>query len=945
MDWSRVEEKWQRAWEERRVFEAERDESKPKFYIIFAYPGISGYLHVGHLRSYTYPDIIARYKRMRGYNVLFPAGFHASGLPAVGFARRVERGDEGTIKHLKQHGLSDEVIEKLKDPVFTVEFFSKEYIKVWKKMGFSIDFRRVISTISPEYNRFIEWQFYKLKEKNLLIQKEHYAPYCPNCGPVAVDPSETDLSKGGTAEVLEFTLIKFKCGEYVLPAATLRPETIFGVTNMWINPKLNYVVAEVDGEKWVLAKEAADKLKYQGREVKVLRELDPKELLGKKCIAPLTNREVYALPASFVLATVGTGVVMSVPAHAPYDYAALLDLKRDPSPLEEYGIDPKVVQEIEPISIIRTEGYSDVPSEDVIRALGVKTQADFDKLEEATQEVYKKEFHKGVMKENCLEFSGLEVSEAKEKVKQALLSRGEAATMLDFSEEVVCRCGTRVVIRKVENQWFIRYSDPEIKRKAHECARSMNIKPDEYKENIHKVIDWYQDRACTRQGKWLGTRFPFDKSWIIEPISDSTLYPLTYIFSKYVNEGKIKAEQLKPEFFDFIYLGKGDPMEVSEKTGIPLEVLEEVKRDYEYWYPLDLNCGGKEHMTVHFPVFIFNHVAVLPREKWPRGIFVNWWVTGKGGGKLSKSKGGAEPIPNLLKVFTADGIRLYYAHVSSPHSDVEWDYERAQLYRRRIDQVWSLVQRLLKVEGEGKSRIDEWLLSRINKHVKAATGFMENYEIKKASDVVFYQVYNDILWWLRRGGSSKEVAKYVLERWIKLMAPFTPFMAEEAWEAMGNGTFVSLERWPEAEAELINEQLEAEERYLKAVLEDVREILKVTKIKPKGVYIYTAERWKWRALKLLVECGGDVRSFMRRAAEDPELAKVDKKALVDAAKAMVKAELTRLEIVEINEAEALEGSKEFLEKELGAEVYINSEYDPMGRAKRAIPLKPAIYVE
>ncbi|MCK5309902.1 MAG: class I tRNA ligase family protein, partial [Thermoplasmata archaeon] len=212
-----IENKWQDRWEQSGIWKAEIDPDKEKFYLMFAYPGVSGYLHVGHMRGYTYSDVITRYKRMTGYNVLFPVGAHATGNVAITFARKVERGDSEQIEMLKSNGCTDETIEKLKDPEFVVEFFSQMYVNdYWKKFGFLADWRRYMTTIDPGYKKFIQWQFRKLDEKKMLTQKPYYGTACMNCGPVAVDASETDISKGGNAEKLEWTLLKFEMdGEFV----------------------------------------------------------------------------------------------------------------------------------------------------------------------------------------------------------------------------------------------------------------------------------------------------------------------------------------------------------------------------------------------------------------------------------------------------------------------------------------------------------------------------------------------------------------------------------------------------------------------------------------------------------------------------------------------------------------------------------------------------------
>ncbi len=916
MDWNEIEAKWQRLWDENRIFEADVVLGKPKFFVIFAYPGISGYLHVGHLRSYTYPDIIARYKRMKGFNVLFPAGFHASGLPSVGFAKKIENNDVNTIQYLKHHGVSDEELEKLKDPYFVVEFFGKEYEKVWRHLGYSIDWRRNISTIKPDYNKFMEWQFHKLNENNLIVKKPHYAPYCPNCGPVAVDTSETDISKGGNASVLEFTVIKFKFNDYVLPCATLRPETVFGVTNVWVNPDVESVVSEVGSGKWILSKEAFEKLRYQRNDVKLTAEtIKGSDIVGKTCVSPLINREVPILPASFVLSSVGTGIVMSVPGHAPYDWIALLDIKKSDESLSN----------ITPVSIIKTKDFGEFSSRDVIAELSISGQDDSEKLEKATDIVYKKEFHTGVMKDNCWEVSGMPVSKAKEVVKEKLISQNDGINLYEFSEDVVCRCGAKVVIKLIPDQWFIKYSDSKVKENSHKCADLMKIFPEEYKANIHNIIDWYNDRACSRQGRWLGTRLPFDNNWIIEPISDSTLYPAMYVISLYSNGGMLSPDLLTPEFFDYVFLGKGNPDEISDKLNVNPEILKNLRGDFEYWYPLDMNFGGKEHQSVHFPVFIFNHVAVFSEKNWPRGIFVNWWVLGKGGNKISKSKGGADPIPDVVSKYTADGIRLYYAHAGNQHMDIEWDPALAVKYKRRMSQIVQLAGEMLNISSDEEKPIDNWIISRLNHRINNVTNLMDDYKLRDASIEIFYETYSDINWWLRRGGSNKEVALQILGCWVKMISPFTPHLAEELYEKIpGSSGFVSLANYPEFDKNSINRKAEIEEDMLKELIDNLRNILELTKKTPGKIHLYLAPEWM-RGLYNAISCDMKMSELMKNPdmrAHGAEIAGIMKKTF--------KSNIPEVVLTLEEEYGALTDAKEFIEQEFGCGFEIQKEvtYDP-----------------
>jgi len=934
-DYIKIEQKWQKQWYKEKIYESKK-ENKKKFFIHFAYPGVSGYLHVGHMRGFTYCDIIARYKRMSGYDVLFPAGFHASGIPSIGFAKKVERKDKTTIQDLKNYGASKEVIRKLSDPAEVVNYFGNVYVKdYWKKFGFLIDYSRTMSTISKGYKKFIQWQFYQLKEKNLLIQKPHFAPFCSNCGPVAVDKSETDILKGGSAEILEFTTIKFKMKDgTILPAATLRPETIFGVTNMWINPNVNHVKAEINGEIWILSKEALEKLSHQIKNVKPLNEtISGKKLIGKTCVVPLVDREIPILSGPFADPNVATGIVMSVPAHAPYDWVALVESKTD----------------IEPITIIDVKGFGTNPAKEVCDKFEIKSQTEIEKLDLATEEVYKKEFHTGYLNEKCGIYAGIKISDIKDAVKNELLKNNQAIVMREFSEEVICRCGGKVVIKQIPDQWFIKYSDQQLTDESKDHSNHMNIFPQEYKDELLGVLDWFDDRACIRKGSWLGTDFPFKKGWIIEPISDSTLYPAYYIISKYVNENKIKPDEMNNEFFNYIFLAKGKSKN---------SVWETIKNDFDYWYPVDINLGGKEHKTVHFPVFLMNHVAIMPKEKRPQGIFVHWWVTQKGKEKISKSKGGVEHINEAATTYGVDAMRLYYAHVGSPFVDIEWDSEAVTKYKNRLASIYKMIDQINRLKEKKDENLDKWLKSTLQRTIKKTIDAFEGYDLRIATNEIFFECQKNIQWYIKRGGGNKELIDNFIQNWIKLMTPVTPHLSEEIWHKE-KSTFVSNETYPIYNQKEIFENEEIGEYLLSKVTDDITEILKVTKIKPKKIFIYTSPNWKQniyrKAIELVDENKLNVGEIMKQIMSDPKMKLLAKQVSQFVNK--LPGEIIRLNendkrryLININEYNYLKKSKNYLKNVFSCEIEIlNTDnkdvYDPGKKIRFAIPLRPAIFVE
>ncbi len=936
LDWNKIQQKWQKQWEKAELGKASPQKDKPKFFMIFAYPGISGFLHVGHMRGFSYTDAICRYERLKGKEVLFPVGTHASGNQAISFANKVKNKDEDWINYLLNNGCPKSKIKELTTPEKIIEFFNQIYVNdYWKKFGFLCDWDRFTCTTFPDYEKFIQWQFKKLQQKNLLIQKPYFATACIIHGPVAVDPSETDISKGGHAEKNEYTILKFKLGDDYLVAATLRPETIYGQTNLWINPEIKYVRVEVEGESWIMSRESAEKLQYQKDDVLLKEDADVKKFIGKYAKASGIEREIIILPATFVNPNVGSGIVTSVPGDAPYDYVALRTLQENAPLCKAYALNPQEVKKIALIPIIKTKGYGDFPAKEIVEKMNIKSLAD-PKLEEATKEVYKAGFHVGVMTNTCGKYAGKKVEEAKELIKAELLQSGKGNVFHDLSEEVICRCGNKVVIKRIDDQWFIRYSDQELTGKSKSHVWDMNIYPKEYQDHLPAILDWFSDRACTRLGNWLGSRFPFEQQWIVEPISDSTLYPAYYVVSKFVNNKTIPLKDLTEEFFDYVFLGIGKGK----------EKWKPIRDEFDYFYPLDLNLGGKEHQTVHFPVFIMNHVAILPQDKWPKGIVVNWWVTGKGG-KISKSKGGAEPIPNAIEKYGVDAMRLYYAHIGSPHVDVVWTEEAVLNYKNALERMYVLVEELRKLDGKKKS-VDLWLLSRVYEHIKKCNRAMEEYNLRELASIVYYTTYDDMKWYLRRGGENKTVIKEVLTICTKLMNPITPHLSEELNDSK---ELVSVSWWPKADENRINKKAEAGEELVKSTMEGMRNVLSLAKLqKPAKFTLFAAEEWRYELFTIVakeIQVTRNTGEIMKRVLAEEEM-KMKGKEISNIVISLVK-DVTKIPSFVTSQGDeiaALFEAKKFLEKEFECKVVVvRAEESQHPKAKSAWPGKVGILVE
>ncbi len=374
MDTKSLEAKWLKKWEENKIFEAIPDD-REKFFGTFPYPYVNGYAHLGHFFSIMRLEAFARYKRMKGFNVLFPQGWHCTGSPIENAASRIKEGEEKQIAMMKGMGFSDDEIKKFENPEYWVEYFPKEFKKDFKSAGLSIDFRRefITTSLNPYYDKFIRWQFRKLQEKDYVIKGKHPVVWCTKDNSPVGDHARVE----GEGEIpQEFTLLKFKIDDEYMIAATLRPETVYGQTNLWVDADYDYVKAKVNDEVWIGSEPFFQKLKEQDKNVEEIGKIKGKEFIGKLALAPAIDKEVIILPSFFCSPDKGTGIVTSVPSDAPDDYIGLRDLQEDETLCKEYGIDYETIKQIKPVAIIETKGMGDMPAVKICDELGVKNQKD-----------------------------------------------------------------------------------------------------------------------------------------------------------------------------------------------------------------------------------------------------------------------------------------------------------------------------------------------------------------------------------------------------------------------------------------------------------------------------------------------------------------------------------------------------------------------------------------
>jgi leucyl-tRNA synthetase len=948
---------WQAEWAAAGLAEGRRDDRREKFYALVAYPGASGFLHVGHLRGLLFADAFVRYQRARGRAVLFPFGLHASGLPAVSWAQRIRDRDPATLEQLRDAGLGPDEWARLEDPEAAARYLGDEYRRVLRRAGVLFDESTYVTTIDEDYRAFVRWQMRTLHGLGAIRQAPYFAAVCPVCGPIAVDRSETDLSSGGDAEVVRFVTVPFRMDDgRTLLAATLRAETVYGVTNLWVAPGEELVVWHHGADEFVVARDGGERLVEQ-HGGHLGHAVSASALIGRAAKVPLSDREVPILASRVVDPTVGTGVVMSVPAHAPADAAALAEL-----PPADRGrlIPPPVLLEI-PHGIALTASEEALvagegtPAERALRATGARGLSDADALTAATERLYRLEFVRGRMTVPAL--AGVPVRDARERVAKDLLA-GAAFELREFSKPVICRNGHVVVIRRLPDQWFLAYGDPGWKARTKEALASQSTWPDEYGRDLPGIIDWFEDRPCARKGRWLGTPLPFDPAWVIEPIADSTFYMAYFIVRRFVAGGRLTTAQLTDALFDHVFrgIGPGEP-------SVDPKLTAELREEFLYWYPLDMNIGGKEHRNVHFPVFLFTHARLLPPELAPRGVFVHGWVTGPAGAKISKKEiskkhGGIPPVHDALDRWGPDPLRLYYASVAAPASDVEWSSEAVDAAADRLGEVERLV-RETRGSGRGPPELDAWLASQVHRLILRARAALDDADPRVLADVAYVTLPALVRRYYARGGVAGDATEATGRAWIRLLGPITPHLAEELAVDRLTG-LVAAASFPTPEEFALAPDAEAREAYLDRVEDDLRAVLHPARERaeppPDGVAFFVAAPWKaivetWIREALASGTAVEIRSIMERARAHPELeghlAEIPK--YVQRVAPVMRGEPAPGPVV-ADERATLAAAEGYLTRRFGfgAVTVVREEegeaHDPLGRRDRARPGRPAFYL-
>jgi leucyl-tRNA synthetase len=937
IDFHKLARKWQRKWKTQKVFEADADAGKPKFLLTTPYPYVNGLLHLGHTYTYARVEVFARFKRMQGFNVLFPFAFHATGSPIETAAKRVEENEEKQIQTLKIMGFTDEQIPAFKEPLHWIKTFTKEAEKDLAAYGTSVDWRRsfITTDLNPRYDKFIKWQFNTLKKKGLVAQGSHPVVWCSKENTPVGDHARSE----GEGEVPnEIVVLKFRADGHILPCATFRPETVFGATNIWVNPDLTYVEADVDGEHWMITEQCAKKLQDQKHTVTELRRISGKEITGAHVTNPVTGNKIPVLPAHFVTPDTGTGIVMSVPSHAPFDWMALKELQDKNYP---------ETKDIKPISLITVEGYGEHPAIDACKKLGCKDTKD-PKVEEATTEVYKKEFHTGKLKENTGKYAGKTIQQAKPEIIADFTAEKKAVVLYELINPVICRCLTRCHVKIVDNQWFLKYGDSAWKQQAMKCLQQMKLYPEKARPQFEYVVDWLRDWACTREFG-MGTSLPWDKKWKIESLSDSTIYNAFYTISHLLK--KVPLGKIKDRLFDYTFLGIGNP----EELGVDKKLLEEMRHEFTYWYPVDFRNSGKDLVQNHLTFYIFNHTACFPEQYWPKGIGVNGYISVQKQ-KMSKSKGNFKTLRDVITAFGADITRITILSTGEEMNDVDWDPDLAETMKNKLEQwhefaLKNYAKNHEQAHSEEKKEIDKWMEHQLHSIVKDTRAAMDETLFRTAISRGFFDLQRHLKWYIRRtaGKTNQALLNDIIEAQTLMLQPFTPHLCEEIWSKLGKAQLITLEKWPVHDENKINPAIEQAEALMAQVIEDIGQVLKLAKVEhPKMITLFTAADWKgqlFKRLKEILATTRDAGQVMKTAMAEfkehaQEAAHLVQKAIKDPSK--IPSQIAHQEAEHQNLIDAVA----FFKQEFNCPIEVIKEQEsPEAKAKQALPGKPAILVK
>jgi len=757
----KIEKKWQKYWEKIGIFKTPDKSKKPKFYCLdmFPYPSAEG-VHVGHLRGYTFSDVIAKKRQMAGFNVLHPMGWDAFGLPAENFA--IKTGIHPAISTKK-----------------AIKNIKKQLISA----GFGYDWQREITTCQPDYYKWTQWMFLKLYKAGLAYKKEAPVNFCPSCKTVLAneqvidgkcercdtlvekkylkqwffkitkyaDRLLSDLKKINWPEKIkimqtnwigksEGANIKFQIpnSKFQIDMFTTRVDTLFGCTYVVIAPEHPII------ENCKLKIENFDEVKKYIEEAKKKTEIERLaankektgiELKGVKTINPINNQEVPIFVADYVLLEYGTGAIMAVPGHDQRDF-------------------------------IFAKKYN-LPIIEVIKS------------EDGKSSVEKAAVEKDGILINSGIFNGLKSVKAREEITKYLEKRnlGEKAIYYKFRDWLISRqryWGAPIPIIYCSRCGEVAVPEKDLPVKLPVIK---DFKPTGKGESPLAKSERFVNVKCPKCGS-LAKR---------ETDTLDTFVCSSWYFLRYVDPKN------KREPFD--------------------------KLRVKNWLPVDLYIGGAEHAVMHllyarfFAKALFDQKLIHFSE--PFSKLFNQGIVYRQGAKMSKSKGNVVTPDYIFQKFGADTMRLYELFMGPADQTTEWSDKGVIGCFRFLNRVWNLQKKLKTQNPKLKATTQNLKLDKLlHKTIKKVTEDIENFRFNTAVSALMIlanemekQHAKSIRSAITSRNANVPMQINDFEILLKLLAPMAPHIAEEIWQKLGAKKSIFFEKWPKYDIELIKEEM------------------------------------------------------------------------------------------------------------------------------------------
>jgi len=806
-----------------------------------------------------------------------------------------------------------EEIPQFVDPYHWLKYFPPIGVDHLRNFGAGVDWRRAFITtaVNPYYDAFIRWQFETLRKKNKILFGKRNNVFSLVDGQVCADH---DRSEGEGIGPQEYVLIKLQilpveeegprhakmaklletAGDkkvYMVPA-TLRPETMYGQTNCFVLPEGDYGAYIVDAtdEIFIMSPRSARGLScqsYKNNEgytkefgkIECLETFTGEDLLGLPLKAPLAKYEkVYTLPLLTISMFKGTGVVTSVPSDAPDDYVSLKALQDKPDFRSKYGITDEMVLPYDIVPIISIEGYGDASAEFMCKKLKIKSPNDKAKLTKAKDETYLKGFTIGVM--SCGPHAGKKVSDAKPIIRQEMIDAGQACIYFEPESRVVSRTNDECVVAATD-QWYLAYGEESWSEtvKKHVLGDSFNAYDPSALGRYEYTIGWLKEWACTRQFG-LGTYLPWDTTWVIESLSDSTIYMAYYTIANHLqglnnlngdpskSPDQIDPKDLTAGVFDYIYLNKPYP----DGCSIAEEKLKSMRDEFRYWYPMTLRVSAKDLIPNHLTMALFNHAAIWDNEPeiWPKGYYCNGHVL-VDAEKMSKSKGNFLMMNETVEMYSADATRFACADAGDSLDDANFSRETADAAIMSLsnEEIWieeTLTSTDLRT-GDDYNLMDKILINDTNRLITSCGDAYEAMQFREGLQKGWFEMLlarNDYRSWCT--DSSVPMHKTVITKWIEaliiLICPICPHWSESLWSKIGKEGTVVKAPWPIADTE--DKILSRQAKFLRDSLKKFRGIMGKTKKEWKSasiLYTNSYPEWKENVLKHMQDQYSDDAGF------------------------------------------------------------------------------------